>query len=192
MKEMARFRSTDVIDRAIPGRIKRQEAREGEALVLSYVFESPAQDEPGLRAGEGPGGPANFIEHPHLRWYVSYLDFEEDAESPSGVRVNVRYQMDHPDGIMAAEEFGELKVQLMDSMDSIEPPDDLAGKRAFYESKMEMLEGIVQERTMRQLKAEAVDLKMGRAPYPTPESILGQILTEIGVLPGEPPSLPEE
>ena len=171
---MNRSRSRDIIDPLVPGKVKRQEDCEGEALVLSYVVEGSD--------GESIPEARNRIAYDGLTWYVTYLDFEEDESSLRGVQGTVQYQIDHPDAVMAAEEFGELKVQLMDSMDSIEPSEDLAGKRAWYEAKMKGLRKQAERDHLDQLKAEVREFLTGDVQYPPEESLLSEILLSAGFL----------
>lgn len=172
------FGGMEVLERAVPGGIIKVRSR--------YV--TPHSGPPDAERGEDPalgdrGEALVASEDEAGRFYVSYLTLIRDEESEDGWSVDALYQKEHHEEFYCGEEFGELEAQLMPRMANIEPPKDLAGKKAWFSAKMEVLRRRTREEIERELKAEAHLLKEGKTPYPPEESILGTILAEIGALP---------
>lgn len=114
----------------------------------------------GSRVGRPGRGTGCASEDEAGRFYVSYLKFNRDEESEDGWSVDALYQKEHH------EEFycGELEAQLMPRMENIEPPEDLADKKAWFSAKMEVLRRRAREEIERELKEEARLLKLGKTP----------------------------
>ncbi len=123
-------------------------------------------------------------------WHVSYVEFvpEEDGpdegEGPSaGWRVEVRYREEHDTEYEAGKEAGELMTHLPKPAFFAERApgeDDPVGRKAWEKRKLEKIRRRARREATEELVEEARKLKAGELPYPPEESVLAQVLEEIG------------
>lgn len=127
-------------------------------------------------------------------YHVCYVVLGEDEDSPDGCAVEVRLEKEYFDPFDAGMEFREFSKLLTGNCEDegaggsreIYPPGDPLEERAWAKEVFDSAYDIAERDVMRRLRAEAALLKGGRTAYPPQESVLGEILKEIGALP-EPP-----
>lgn len=181
MTVMSRFDPLKRLRAVTPGSVKAYKGSGWQLVAASY------EESPGKIAEDGLPEPDH--------WYVSYVSVYEDPSEDDGYGLTVKMTYEHFDPFDAGMKFQELCGLLPESHDqdpasglaSYYPSHDPLEERAWAKSMFDGAYELARKAVMRELQKEAADLKEARTPYPPEESVLGQLLSEIGALP-DPPS----